>query len=91
MKHFSNQSNGSHVGRINNGGAIIRRFALFPLMLLMLLLLPGRMVAQTEASSSKYIATYESSTQTVTFKKNVGETLPKNSAWVEDKMTVATK
>ena len=30
------------------GGAIIRRFALFPLMLLMLLLLPGRMVAQTE-------------------------------------------
>ena len=30
------------------GGAIIRRFALFPLMLLMLLLLPGRMVAQTD-------------------------------------------
>ena len=89
MKHFSNQSNGSHVGRINNGGAIIRRFALFPLMLLMLLLLPGRMVAQTEASSSKYIATYESSTQTLTFKENVGETLPENSAWVEDKQTVA--
>ena len=73
-----------------NGGAIIRRFALFPLMLLMLLLLPAGMVAQTSASSSKYIATYESSTQTLTFKKNVGETLPKNSAWVEDKMTVAT-
>ncbi len=73
-----------------NGGAIIRRFALFPLMLLMLLLLPTRMVAQKAASSSKYIATYESSTQTLTFKKNVGETLPKNSAWVEDKMTVAT-
>ena len=72
------------------GGAIIRRFALFPLMLLMLLLLPAGMVAQTEASSSKYIATYESSTQTLTFKENVGETLPKNSAWVEDKMTVAT-
>lgn len=71
------------------GGAIIRRFALFPLMLLMLLLLPGRMVAQTEASSSKYIATYESSTQTLTFKENVGETLPENSAWVEDKQTVA--
>ena len=70
------------------GGAIIRRFALFPLMLLMLLLLPGRMVAQTEASSSKYIATYESSTQTLTFKENVGETLPENSAWVEDKQTV---
>ena len=70
------------------GGAIIRRFALFPLMLLMLLLLPANMVAQTEASSSKYIATYESSTQTLTFKKNVGETLPKNSAWVVDKKTV---
>lgn len=24
MKHFSNQSNGSQAGRINNGGAIIR-------------------------------------------------------------------
>ena len=72
------------------GGAIIRRFALFPLMLLMLLLLPAGMVAQKAASSSKYIATYESSTQTLTFKKNVGETLPENSAWVEDKQTVAT-
>lgn len=71
------------------GGAIIRRFALFPLMLLMLLLLPAGMVAQKAASSSKYIATYESSTQTLTFKKLVGETLPENSAWVEDKMTVA--
>ena len=70
------------------GGAIIRRFALFPLMLLMLLLLPAGMVAQKAASSSKYIATYESSTQTLTFKENVGETLPENSAWVEDKMTV---
>ena len=70
------------------GGAIIRRFALFPLMLLMLLLLPAGMVAQKATSSSKYIATYESSTQTLTFKKNVGETLPKNSAWVVDKKTV---
>ena len=72
------------------GGAKFCRFALFPLMLLMLLLLPAGMVAQKAASSSKYIATYESSTQTLTFKENVGETLPKNSAWVEDKMTVAT-
>ena len=71
------------------GGAIISRFALFPLMLLMLLLLPAGMVAQTEASSSKYIATYESDTETLTFKENVGETLPENSAWVEDKQTVA--
>ena len=89
MKHFSNQSNGSHVGRMNYGGAKFCRFALFPLMLLMLLLLPAGMVAQKAASSSKYIATYESSTQTLTFKKNVGETLPSNSAWVEDKQTVA--
>ena len=75
---------------MNYGGAKFCRFALFPLMLLMLLLLPANMVAQKAASSSKYIATYESSTNTLTFKKNVGETLPKNSAWVEDKMTVAT-
>ena len=90
MKRFTNQSNGSQAGRMYNGGAIIRRFALFPLMLLMLLLLPAGMVAQKATSSSKYIATYESSTQTLTFKKNVGETLPENSAWVEDKQTVAT-
>ena len=88
MKRFTNQSNGSQAGRMYNGGAIIRRFALFPLMLLMLLFLPAGMVAQKAASSSKYIATYESSTQTLTFKGNVGETLPENSAWVEDKMTV---
>ena len=88
MKRFANQSNGSQADRINNGGAIIRRFALFPLMLLMLLLLPAGMVAQKAASSSKYIATYESSTQTLTFKKFVGETLPSNSVVVKDKMTV---
>ena len=56
----------------------------------MLLLLPAGMVAQKAASSSKYIATYESSTQTLTFKEYAGETLPKNSAWVEDRQTVAT-
>ena len=56
----------------------------------MLLLLPAGMVAQKAASSSKYIATYESSTQTLTFKKFVGETLPNNSAWVVDKQSVAT-
>ena len=88
MKRFTNQSNGSQAGRMNYGGAIIRRFALFPLMLLMLLLLPAGMVAQKAASSSKYIATYESSTNTLTFKENVGETLPENSAWVEDKQEV---
>ena len=88
MKKFTNQFNVSHVGRMNYGWAKFCRFALFPLMLLMLLLLPAGMVAQKAASSSKYIATYESSTQTLTFKKNVGETLPKNSAWVKDKQTV---
>ena len=71
-------------------GGVIRRFALFPLMLLMLLLLPAGMVAQRSASSSKYIATYESSTQTLTFKKNVGETLPSNSVVVENRAKVAT-
>ena len=88
MKHFTNQSNGSQATVLTMGGAKFCRFALFPLMLLMLLLLPAGMVAQKAASSSKYIATYESSTQTLTFKKNVGETLPKNSAWVEDKQKV---
>ena len=58
-------------------------------MLLMLLLLPAGMVAQTSASSSKYIATYESSTQTLTFKEYAGETLPSNSVVVKDKMKVA--
>ena len=90
MKKFNDQSYGSHVDRMNYGGAKFCRFALFPLMLFMLLLLPAGMVAQKAASSSKYIATYESSTQTLTFKKFVGETLPKNSAWVKDKQRVAT-
>ena len=90
MKRFTNQSNGSQADRMNNGGAKFCRFALFPLMLLMLLLLPANMVAETSASSSKYIATYESSTQTLTFKEYAGETLPNNSVVVEDKMMVAT-
>ena len=90
MKKFTNQFYVSHVGRMNYGWAKFRRIALFPLMLLMLLLLPAGMVAQKAASSSKYIATYESSTQTLTFKENVGETLPENSAWVEDRQQVTT-
>ena len=67
-------------------GGVIRRFALFPLMLLMLLLLPAGMVAQKAASSSKYIATYDSDTETLTFKKYEGESLPSDSEskWVED-------
>ena len=89
MKRFTNQSYGSQLGRMNCGGAKLCRFALFPLMLLMLLLLPAGMVAQTSASSSKYIATYESSTQTLTFKEYAGETLPSNSVVVKEKMKVA--
>ena len=47
MKKFNYQFYGPHVGRMNYGGAKFCRFALFPLMLLMLLLLPTRMVAET--------------------------------------------
>ena len=48
MKKFTKQFNGSHADRINNGGGRFRRIALFPLMLLMLLLVPTSMVAQTD-------------------------------------------
>ena len=48
MKKITNQFNGSHTDRINNGGGRFRRIALFPLMLLTLLLLPTRMMAQTD-------------------------------------------
>ena len=89
MKKFNNQSCGSHADHMNYGGAKFCRFALFPLMLLMLLFLPAGMVAQKAASSSKYIATYDSDTETLTFEKYEGETLPSNSVWVKDKMTVA--
>ena len=74
-------------GRSRTGwGAKFCRFALFPLMLLMLLLLPARMVAQKAASSSKYIATFDSDTETLTFEKYEGESLPSDSEskWVED-------
>ena len=88
MNHFTNPFQGSHADHSLKGRALSRGFALFPLMLLMLLLLPTRMVAQTAASSSKYIATYDSSTETLTFRKNVDESLPNNSVWVKDKETV---
>ena len=52
MNHFTNQSNGSHSRPYVQWGAIIRRFALFPMMLLMLLLLPARMAAQTAGGES---------------------------------------
>ena len=52
MKKFNNQSYGSYVDRMNYGGAKFYRFALFPLMLLMLLFVPTRMVAQTDYDTS---------------------------------------
>ena len=54
MKKFNNQSYGSHVDRMNYGGAKFCRFALFPLMLLMLLFVSTRMVAQTPTEDPRY-------------------------------------
>ena len=54
MKKFNNQSYGSHVGLMNYGGAKFCRFALLPLMLLMLLLVPTSMVAQTPTEDPRY-------------------------------------
>lgn len=48
MKKITNQFNGSHADRINNVGGRFRRIALFPLMWLMLLLVPTSMMAQTD-------------------------------------------
>ena len=91
MNHFTNQSNGSHRGHSLMGRAMLRRFALFfPMILLMLLFLPAGMVAKTAASNSKYIATYDSDTETLTFEKYEGESLPSDSEseWVEDGTSV---
>ena len=55
MKKITNQFNGSHADRMNYGGAKFCRFALFPLMLLMLLLLPANMVAQTTTEDPRYV------------------------------------
>ena len=54
MKKFNYQSYVSHVGRMNYGGAKFYRFALFPLMLLMLLFVSTRMVAQTTTEDPRY-------------------------------------
>ena len=54
MKKNTNQFNVSRVDRMNYGGAKFCRFALFPLMLFMLLLLPARMVAQTTTEDPRY-------------------------------------
>ena len=55
MKKFNNQSCGAHVGLMNYGGAKFCRFALFPLMLLMLLLVPTSMVAETTTEDPRYV------------------------------------
>ena len=54
MKKITNQFNVSHVDRMNYGGAKFCRFALFPLMLLMLLFVSTRMVAQTTTEDPRY-------------------------------------
>ena len=54
MKKNTNQFNVSRVDRMNYGGAKFYRFALFPLMLLMLLLVPTRMVAETTTEDPRY-------------------------------------
>ena len=54
MKKFNNQFYVSHVDRMNYGGAKFYRFALFPLMLLMLLFVSTRMVAQTTTEDPRY-------------------------------------
>ena len=52
------------------GGAKFRKYALFPLMLLMLLLLPAGMVAQTNYDNTSYkaYAEFNNSTGTLTFR-----------------------
>ena len=99
MKKFTNQFYVSHAGRMNNGGGKFRRIALFPLMLLMLLLLPTRMVAQTANgnTSNQAYAEFDNSSGTFTFKcgpkpagaydLNEGEKLPK---WFAQKDKIKT-
>ena len=70
MKKFNNQSYGSYVGRMNYGGAKFYRFALFPLMLLMLLFVPTRMVAQTDYDTSVTFSALASSPEAVSEAEN---------------------
>ena len=70
MKKFNYQFYGSHVGRMNYGGAKFCRFALFPLMLFMLLLLPTRMVAQTDYDTSVTFSALKGNPQGVSEAEN---------------------
>ena len=70
MKKLNNQFYGSYVGRMNYGGAKFYRFALFPLMLLMLLFVPTRMVAQTDYDTSVTFSALASSPEAVSEAEN---------------------
>ena len=63
MKKNTNQFNGSHADRINNGGGRFRRIALFPLMLFMLLLVPTSMMAQTDYDNTVTFTALEGNPQ----------------------------
>ena len=90
MKKFTNQFNVSHVDRMNYGGAKFYRFALFPLMLLMLLFVPTRMVAQTDYDTSVTFSALagnpEGKSEAENFKKLFDDkkTLGNSSKWCCD-------
>lgn len=90
MKKITNQFNVSHVGRMNYGGAKFYRFALFPLMLLMLLFVPTRMVAQTDYDTSVTFSALagnpEGKSEAENFKKLFDDkkTLGNSSKWCCD-------
>ena len=87
MKKLNNQSYGSYVDRMNYGGAKFCRFALFPLMLFMLLLLPANMVAQTDYDTSVTLTALkgnpEGMSEAENFKKlfDSKKTLGNSSKW----------
>ncbi len=90
MKKLNNQFYGSHVDRMNYGGAKFYRFALFPLMLLMLLFVPTRMVAQTDYDTSVTFSALagnpEGKSEAENFKKLFDDkkTLGNSSKWCCD-------
>ena len=81
MVHITRQNCRSFTGRFWNEG-VKRCFALLPMMLLTLLLLPTRIAAQTATEDQRYalfnssdgttdyVAEYDATNKTLTFKKN---------------------
>ena len=81
MVQITRQNCKSFTGRFWNGG-VKRCFALLPMMLLTLLLLPTRITAQTTTEDQRcvlfnssdgitdYVAEYDATNKTLTFKKN---------------------